>query len=140
MPAHITLLFPFKHVSEINDDVRERLRQLFAKHASFDFSLAGVCGFPDVLYLAPEPREPFDALSRAIYDHFPETPPYAGTINDPVPHLTFALWPAIQELADIAEKFLRGAQLPITARATSVFLMESRGDPWREHACFPLSG
>ena len=48
--------------------------------------------FPDgVLYLAPEPAEPFGALTEAFAAAWPEYPPYGGSFTDVVPHLTVAM-------------------------------------------------
>ena len=44
--------------------------------------------FPTVVYLAPEPSEPFDRLTEAIDARFPDFPPYAGAFDGVIPHLT----------------------------------------------------
>ena len=60
MPAHITLLYPFKPPDEIGDAAIEKLNQCFAGFRAFDFTLATIRRFPGgVLYLAPEPDESF---------------------------------------------------------------------------------
>ena len=60
MPAHITLLYPFKPPDEIGDAAIEKLNQCFAGFRAFDFTLATIRHFPGgVLYLAPEPDESF---------------------------------------------------------------------------------
>ena len=46
MPAHITLLYPFKPPDEIGDPVIEKLNQCFASFSAFEFSLVRVRRFP----------------------------------------------------------------------------------------------
>jgi hypothetical protein len=43
-----------------------------------------------VLWLEPEPGQPFRSLTAAVWAAFPEQPPYGGAHQDPVPHLTVA--------------------------------------------------
>src|SRR5687767_4670951 len=69
VPAHITLLYPFKPPNEIDARACTVLRECFAHCTPFDFSLGAVRRFPAeaVLYLAPEPDEPFRQLTLAIW-------------------------------------------------------------------------
>jgi 2'-5' RNA ligase len=76
MPAHVTLLYPFKPPDEIGEAVLQRLGRCIAGVRRFDFSLATPRRFPGgVLYLAPEPDEPFRRLTLAIWALYPSTPP-----------------------------------------------------------------
>ncbi|MEO8461823.1 MAG: 2'-5' RNA ligase family protein, partial [Chloroflexota bacterium] len=43
-----------------------------------------------VVWLQPDPGEPFRALTRAIWAAFPEAPPYGSPDIDLEPHLTIA--------------------------------------------------
>src|SRR3982074_8321 len=64
MPAHITLLHPFKSPDEIDGIVLDELRHCFTRFAPISFSLSLIRRFPvEVLYLAPEPDEPFRRLT-----------------------------------------------------------------------------
>jgi 2'-5' RNA ligase len=64
MPAHITLLYPFKHPDEVDRNVLDHLCQCFDRCPPFRFSFAPIRRFPDaVLYLTPEPDEPFRQLT-----------------------------------------------------------------------------
>jgi 2'-5' RNA ligase superfamily len=54
MPAHITLLYPFKPPDEIGEAVIEKLVRCFAGFGVFGFSLGATRRFPGgVLYLVP---------------------------------------------------------------------------------------
>ena len=60
MPAHITPLYPFKPPAELGADALESLQNCFVP---FSYSLAAIRRFgSEVLYLAPEPDEPFREL------------------------------------------------------------------------------
>jgi 2'-5' RNA ligase len=141
VPAHITLLYPFKHPDEVDQTVLDDLGQCFHGCASFRFSLAPIRRFPDaVLYLAPEPDGPFRQLTLAIWDRYPETPPYSGKWPDRVPHLSVA-WVKDEQLLDrIADDFAQASQgrLPIRATAAEVALMEKRSGHWLIRARFGL--
>src|ERR1700730_8092204 len=68
VPAHITVLYPFKPPEEINEAVLDRLRHLFFRFEPFDFVLTTIRRFPgEALYLVPKPEEPFGRLTRAAW-------------------------------------------------------------------------
>jgi len=137
VPAHITLLVPFKPPHEIDAAVVGSLRECFVAFAPFSFSLGTARRFPGVLYLAPEPDEPFRQLTLAIWRRYPETPPYAGRHTDIVPHLCVAQNSDEQLLDQIAmdiEAKLEEAsrqRRPIRSMATEVALMDNRSGRWQ---------
>jgi 2'-5' RNA ligase len=141
VPAHITLLYPFKPSNEVDQVVLEDLHRQFRRFAPFRFSLAPIRRFIDgVLYLAPEPDEPFRQLVLAIWDQYPETPPYGGKWPDIVPHLSVAWVKDEEQLDRIADDFATASQgkLPIPATAAQVALMEKRSGHWFIRATFEL--
>jgi 2'-5' RNA ligase len=142
MPAHVTLLYPFRHPDLFDADTRGALRAYFAGHAPFRFQLAGLCGFPGVLYLVPLPLEPFDALARGLAERFPDTPPYGGAIADPVPHLTVAQEPPAESLAQVSDGLLARLEgaLPIPCEARAGSLAVKRAGRWSLAEQFPLGG
>jgi 2'-5' RNA ligase len=141
VPAHITLLYPFKLPREIDQAVLDDLRGCFQGFAPFRYSLALIRRFPDgVLYLAPNPDEPFRQLVLAIWDRYPEAPPYGGKWPEIVPHLSVA-WVQDERRCDrIADDFTRASRgkLPIAATAAEVTLMQKRSGHWHMHATFGL--
>lgn len=143
MPAHITLLYPFRPPDAIDATVLDGLQQCFASFASLPFALAAVRRFesPDaVLYLEPEPTAPFRALTSAIWQRHPETPPYGGRHADIIPHLSVAHVADQAELDAIALRFAPAAAavLPIRAMATEVALMDTRSGRWQVRTTFGL--
>jgi 2'-5' RNA ligase len=142
MPAHITLLYPFRHPDRIDLGLLEELQVLFAAQPPFSFRLVGLCGFPGVLYLVPQPFEPFDQLTREVALRFPDTPPYAGLVPDPTPHLTVAQTPPAEALADLAAELLAtlGPRLPVACIAARATLAIKRAGRWCVAEHFVLGG
>jgi hypothetical protein len=131
VPAHITVLFPFLQPAQID---HAALAALIAGHDSFAFTLAQTRWFGQtVLYLAPEPDAPFRALTQAVWQHYPQCPPYGGAHDDIVPHLTIGHDHPLDTLRT-AEQTIAAA-LPIRATATSVRLI---GRPDSTSAWQPL--
>ena len=84
--AHITALSPYLPVPTPAD--LARIAEIAAATASFDFVLREVASFPDgCLHLPPEPAGPFAALTHALWEAFPQCPPYSGQYGVE-PHLT----------------------------------------------------
>lgn len=135
VPAHVTLLYPF--LPRADDELVAELRSLFASVPAFEFGLARIERFPDgTAWLAPEPPEPFVALTRTIVERFPAYPPYGGAHDEIVPHLTIAQGEG--ELLARVEAGLAGLE-PIDARADEVALLERGEDGvWCRRGTFRL--
>lgn len=119
VPAHITVLLPFLDSDGITEGNFRRLRALFAATEPIEFALRRLARFPGVLFLAPDPGEPFVRLTEAVWREWPDHPPYRGEFSDIVPHLTVAVGDApFEEL----EREL-GPRLPIPAVAEQAWLM-----------------
>jgi 2'-5' RNA ligase len=132
-PVHVTLLIPFGPVEERRDE----LRTLFAEAAPFSFRLERVGRFPETVWLAPDPAERFIALSEAIFERFPEYPPYDGIHDQIVPHLTIVSRAAPEVLARAEAELANLA--PIEARAEVVLALEKGADGvWRRREVFRL--
>ena len=142
MPAHITLLYPFKTPDEIDVVVLDTLRHCFFRFPPFKFSLRAINHFAgETLYLAPEPEHPFRELTLGIWGCYPETPPYRGRYSTVIPHLTVAdRLSGEQELAEVALEFEQASQgcLPVQAEAADVALMDSRSGRWEINTTFKL--
>jgi 2'-5' RNA ligase len=140
LPFHITLLFPFVPRERVDDGVVARLRRLFAAHERFAFALTRLETFPEVVWLAPEPAEPFGALTRAIHAEFPDYPPYEGVFAEVIPHATMAEV-AETELDAVTGKIAARVEklLPVELRADEVTLLEEDEDGcWGEALRLPL--
>jgi hypothetical protein len=134
-PAHITVLSPFLHVDSVGPAERARLRELFAAADPVQFLLTHVERFPGVLFLAPEPREPFVSLTREVWRRWPECPPYEGVYDEVIPHLTVAVGSG--EFAEVEREL--ALLLPIAVTAEEVWLIVRGQDGrWARELTFPL--
>ena len=141
MPAHITLLYPFLSPELIDAAVVEQARAVAAGARRFVFSLARVSRFPDVLYLAPDPADPFIALTEHLVRQFPAFPPYGGKYEGVVPHLTVAHGSGLEHSCAEAElQSALSANGGIACSVSEVVLMESASGRWQQMHVFPLAG
>ena len=131
MPAHVTLLFPFKPLEMTTAHDLSKLADLFAAQAPFTLRFGEIGRFPDTLWLKPEPDAPCKALTRAIEQAFPDYPIYGGTFDDVIPHLTVAQGPS--DVLDGAERALRAAFKPIRSDVTAVTLFAKTGRWTAQH-------
>jgi 2'-5' RNA ligase len=128
LPAHVTVLYPAP------DDV-QAIAQVLAPFGPFDVAFTRLDRFPGVLWLAPDPAEPFVALTAAMVARFPDFPPYGGTYASVIPHLTVAQ-SLLDETALLVEPLL-----PLASRVESVVLYTSVDSVhWAEHSTFDLGG
>jgi 2'-5' RNA ligase len=140
VPAHVTVLYPFKPSRELNADVIRSLEELFSKFPGFSVSFGESRRFPGVLYLSPVPDEIFRRLTEIVAKRFPETPPYGGQFTDIVPHLTVAQVGDSQRLEEIAADFERSTMgcLPIQVSVKEIALMDNESGYWKVRMRFPL--
>ncbi len=140
VPAHVTILYPFKPPDELTADVLATLQDLILSLPGFNVSFQEIQEFPDVLYLAPMPAGPFQHLTEIIVGAYPETPPYGGAFTEIIPHLTVAMAGDGQRLDEVAAEFrqVAGKELPIHARVDTVSLLENSNGYWKVRAQFPL--
>jgi hypothetical protein len=127
VPAHITILFPFLPPDQIDESA---LHDLFGRFPSFDFTLVSFDQFDDGhIWLRPVPAWRFADLTAAVWERWPERPPYEGAFDVVVPHLTVSETPVDLDVA-----------LPIAARAHEIVLIEENesSGAWASRARFAL--
>ena len=132
VPAHVTLVVPWLPPAEITDDDLAELETELADVHAFDFSLTRVDWFGRrVLWVAPEPADPFLKLTHRIAERF-NTPPWDDEFDEVVPHLTVAHASDGVELVPIAADV--ATRLPVRCRAEEVWVMQGGGGRWeRRH-------
>jgi 2'-5' RNA ligase len=134
VPAHVTVLYPFVEPAAISDDLITTLAMAVRTVSAFDCCFVRTRWFDqEVLWLDPEPAQPFRQLTAAVWRAFPQHPPYGGAYNDVVPHLTVAE----QRLADLptllaVERAVQSG-LPLVAHIEKVLLVAGTQAPnsWR---------
>jgi len=136
LPAHVTVLYPFLPARALDVHVLQRLGDLAASAPAFGFEFRDFGRFPGVLYLAPQPADPFVALTEAVGARWPTCPPYGGAFDRIIPHLTVAEGAA----AEVGPAMAAVAQaLPIAARAAELWLMvQDEASRWQVRERFPL--
>ncbi len=128
MPAHITVIYPFVDPNFLTKSISEELEAICAGVPVFRFALAAIAQFPGVVYLVPEPAEPFSRLTTAIATRWPEAPPYGGIYDDVIPHLTVAHTSNADSIEEIRTKI--EPNLPARCSAGEVLLLTSRDGRW----------
>jgi 2'-5' RNA ligase len=128
VPAHITLIVPWLPPDEINDGNLADLADVLSSTTAFDFRLTRVSWFGrGVLWLAPDPAEPFIKLTTMLADRF-GTLPYDDEFDEVVPHLTVGHATDGVQLDSVEGAI--AAALPIDCRAGEVWVMVGDGRTW----------
>jgi 2'-5' RNA ligase len=142
VPPHVTVLAPFLPPRLITSATVLALAGVTGMVPAFDCAFWRTAWFGDrVLWLAPEPDDPFRELTRLLAAAFPGYPPYGGAFPDVVPHLTVGE----QEHAGVTA--LRAAEaevaglLPVRGRVSHAWLMTGTAEPgsWHRVAELPLA-
>jgi 2'-5' RNA ligase len=136
IPAHVTILFPFVEPERLGE-VEGRLAELVFGTPAFELTFARTARFPEVLYLEPDPAEPFVALTRAIEREWPDQPPYGDHYETIVPHLTVAETPDQDVLDRVAARVEPLLPVVTDAREAKVFVEDHEGR-WHEHGRLPF--
>jgi 2'-5' RNA ligase len=137
VPAHVSVLSPFLAAAQVDDAVIGALTSLFGSQPTFDVRFTEFRRFPGVLYLAPDPDEPFRALTRMLATRWPEASPQGIQLADWKPHLTVA-YEQPAPVFDEVEASL-ATELPIAAAITAVALFVHDGTRWRQRMTFDLA-
>jgi 2'-5' RNA ligase len=136
VPAHVTVLFPFLALTDLDAAGLADLQAHFLSKPAVDVTFTSVGLFPDVVYLAPEPCDWFIGCTEALSSRFGLLP-YGGLHTKVVPHLTVARHTDQAVLADIAQQL--ESSLPLTTHVREVWLMEELASGgWSHTATFPL--
>lgn len=138
VPAHLTVLYPFVAPDQVDNDVLERIRRTVAEVKAFDCTFARTDWFgEEVLWLAPEPVDPFKTLTELLAAGFPDHQPYSGDYDEVVPHLTIGY----RRFGDLkAAEAEISKELPVRQPITEVAWIVGAQMPgsWRTAATFPL--
>ena len=138
VPSHVTLLFPFRDASTLDGAARRVVAEVAAGQPPFNVRFGRIGRFPNVLYLAPEPAEPFRRLTHELASRFPDHPPYGGAFDDVIPHLTIA--ENAEAPFDTLEDQVQDA-LPIERSVAALeVLIQTPDGRWHGHWRVPLGG
>ena len=137
---HITINYPFQPRQPDRKQLIKDLSALFSSFPPIRFELTELRQFPDTLYLAVEPEQPFRDMIEAVAIQYPESPPYGGAIAEIIPHLTITGIPKGADPRDIRREFTVEAsgKLPIEGKASQVWLIEYQNNYWSKSIAFGL--
>jgi 2'-5' RNA ligase len=138
----VTILSPFLDSTRLDRIVHNRLAAICIREPAFEVELVAVRRWeateigPAVVWLEPQPAEPFTALSRAIWAAYPDCPPYGREDDDLEAHLTIA----IDDPSSFDSVETEASRLvPFHRRATTVaLLVEAPDGRWRTRRRFAL--
>jgi hypothetical protein len=144
IPLSITLLYPFAPREELTEEQLQMLRRFFASRLPLSFDIARVAQWNDgsrAVYGVPEPEDALRSTMRALWELFPEFPPYGGA-DDPPPHASLTLdgGDNPDETRARVERRLEGI-LPAHFHVREAVLMEEREpDVWQIRETFAFGG
>jgi hypothetical protein len=133
IPAHVTFLYPFLPLTELDSGVTGWLTALAARQAPLTLEFAQVRVEPGFVYLDSPLLTP---LTDEIRAHWPQLIPYLGRFGaDPVAHLSLAI--GVAETQAIAE--IAATALPRIATLDHLWLAGNDNDEWRSLGRFPFA-
>lgn len=129
VPAHVTLIVPWLAPEAIGEAELAELDDELKGVDGWEFALTRVEWFGRrVLWVAPEPAEPFLELTRRLAERF-GTPPWEDAFDEVVPHLTVAHASDGVELVPMAADI--STRLPLRCRAEEVWAMIGGAGRWQ---------
>lgn len=136
-PPHITLLTPFAEADD--DTAAQRLARVAAAQPPLELVFTEADCFPDggSVWLRPEPDQAVRSLLTAVFEAFPELPPYGGLHADPTPHLTVTTAGDGDVLAQVRRALAQTGPLHARADELSVWV---RGEDsvWAQRSAVTL--
>ncbi len=131
---HVTVLYPFLRTSALTPAVRAELAAIARAEAPFEVTFRRVRRFEDgVVWVEPEPTEPFRRLTAEVHTRWPDHPPYEGRFDELIPHLTIVEAAGDDPPLAAIEAAVR-PHLPFISRADRLELWRQEADGrWRPH-------
>ncbi len=137
VPPHITIMYPFLDPHRLTSQILSDLDTLFETTETFGYTLTEVREFEQgVLYLSPEPAQPFIDLAERVTARFGMLP-FGGAHSTVVPHLTVS-----QSASSDERKRIRAAlsgALPQSGQASEAWLMVGHNETsWKTAHVMPF--
>lgn len=139
IPAHVTLLFPFRSAEELDLPSLDSVARALTVFPAFEVTFRAPASFPGVVWLRPEPADQFRAMTAALAAPFPDCPPYGGQYAEIVPHLTVGQGLNPDTVETVLVAMQRGLlERPVWCRVKEAHLYVRDGDQWYRRERFPL--
>jgi len=133
---HVTILYPFLPCAELLPPARVELAAMARAVPAFTVRFERVGRFPDVVWLEPEPADPFKALTAAVAGRWPDHPPYGGVHDTVIPHMT-VVESEVAAVDDVEAIARRAAPLERRAERMELWCRDASGR-WRTRWRLPL--
>jgi hypothetical protein len=141
VPFHTTLVHPFLNLHDLEREGLSRLRELVARTAQFRYQAGSICTFPtsNALWLAPTPVAPFEHLTQAVYDHFPQIQQEQCY---PTYHMTIGLTQSPDQLPKVLCEFrtIFADRLPLHFLTKEIAIYAAVDGTYRLHSTLPFGG
>jgi len=146
IPAHLTVVYPFKPLEEISEADHERLARIGRNHAPFQVEGIRTAWFGErVMFVEVNAPQHVHALTVDVASAFPEHPPYSGDIPlaQIVPHLTVGAGAPVSALRTAARAVDDGLPFCQEVRAMELWAgppVEGRSQPapWAQVRSYAL--
>ncbi len=138
IPAHITVLMPFRDREDLSTDDLRRVERICAGARPIRTRLTHVDRFgADTLWLGPEDPTPFTELTDLIVSAFPDRLPYGGAHDEVIPHLTIGQSTDDAVLAELEARAITALPIDVSVD-TLTLLVERAPDRWMIEREFAL--
>ena len=143
IPLSVTLLYPFAPAAELDEDRLAMVRHFFGSRHGFAFDIRGIAQWEEggAVYGVPEPDQQLRATMRALWELFPEFPPYGRADRDPPPHASLTLDDGGDREATrgAVERRLAGLLPAHFEIGEAALIEEHEPDRWRVRERFPFA-
>ncbi|MGI6876972.1 2'-5' RNA ligase family protein [Amycolatopsis sp. 3B14] len=121
LPAHISLLYPFRPAADLDEATVTALADALERQPAMEVRFERCHHHDGFVYLRPDPLQPLTGLIAALRRRWPGVVPYDGRFGEDVgAHLTVAMGASPREAAALVRAV--EATLPLSARLTEAWL------------------
>lgn len=139
VPAHVTVLYPWLPVDEIDGHALRLCSLLAASVHPVDVSFSALKAHPGMIFLEPDKSEIVDRLIKGTKSCWPSMRPYGGKYPDSPPHLSVALGELSQDEIE-SLRDLVNPLLPIKSRFDTLHLVSYAENGWTVRERWPFEG
>jgi hypothetical protein len=138
VPAHVSVLYPFRPADQLDDQVISALSELFAAQPVMAVKFGECRRRGEFVYLRPTPVEGLDEVTSGVRRRWPDIAPYDGLYDDIEPHVTVASH-TTPERAEEIEREIVPELVPISAELREAWLVVFHGQ-WTLRQRFRFGG
>lgn len=137
VPPHLTVLVPW--APQPDADMVASLRELAASHPPFELRFGSVSVWENELVVLEPESGQLDRLLAAVWQAFPDYPPYEGRFEKVHTHLTVSTQGGESVAAEVRATLAERGDVVVTVDEISAWQRGSSG-VWEQVEAFPLGG